>query len=187
MGEVAARTVLGVSKPKIGLLNVGTEEVKGDDVVRKAAAMLRECDLPVDFAGFVEGTDVTEGSVDVVVTDGFTGNVALKMAEGTVALISAGLREAFQSSLGSKVAYIFARNALKRLRQKFDPRLYNGAMFLGVNGVVVKSHGGTDALGFSTAVRVAADLVRKGANDRIIDEMRAVSAALEPAPQAAAS
>lgn len=187
MGEVAARTVHGVAKPRVGLLNVGTEEVKGDDVVRKAAAMIRDSRLPIDFKGFIEGTDVTSGAVDVAVTDGFTGNVALKMAEGTVGLFATALKESFRSSLGGRLGYLFARHALAGLRHRFDPRLYNGAMFLGVNGVVVKSHGGTDALGFSTAIRVAVDLVRKGANDRIIEEMHAVTAALEPAPKATVS
>lgn len=192
MGEVVARTLHGNAKPKVGLLNVGVEEVKGDEVVRKAAAMLRDSHLPIDFAGFVEGNDIAAGSVDVVVTDGFTGNVALKVMEGTAGLFGQALKDAFRSSLVNKLAYLLARPALRHLRERFDPRRYNGAMFLGVNGVVVKSHGGTDALGFSAAVKVAANLVRQDANRRIIEEMGAVQAALEPsapvtASQAAAS
>ena len=177
MGEVYARAVLDVDNPKVGLLNVGTEEMKGDNVVREAAALVRDSGLDIDYAGFVEGTDVIEGSVDVVVTDGFTGNVALKIAEGTAGLYTDALRQAFRSSLRSKLAYLLARGALGSLRQKFDPRLYNGAMFLGVNGVVVKSHGGTDATGFATAVKAAADLVRRGTNERIIKEMSAIATA----------
>jgi glycerol-3-phosphate acyltransferase PlsX len=172
MGEVYARAMLGVGKPRVGLLNIGTEEVKGGDVVRSAAAMLRESRLPIDFHGFVEGNDVTEGVVDVVVTDGFTGNVALKIAEGTAALFAAALKEAFAAGgLRAKLGYLLARPVFKAFKDRFDPRRYNGAMFLGVNGVVVKSHGGTDALGFSAAIAVAADLVQKGTNERIIEEM----------------
>lgn len=174
MGEVYARAVLDIEKPRIALLNVGTEEVKGDNVVREAAALLRDSGLDIDYAGFVEGNDVIDGTVDVIVTDGFTGNVALKIAEGTASLYAGALRDAFRSSLGGKVAYLFGRRALRRLRAKFDPRLYNGAMFLGVNGVVVKSHGGTDAVGFATAIKAAADIARRGTNERIIEEMSAL-------------
>jgi glycerol-3-phosphate acyltransferase PlsX len=188
MGEVYARVMLGVAKPRVGLLNVGTEELKGDDVVRGAAAMLRESTLPIDFAGFVEGTDVTEGVVDVVVTDGFTGNVALKIAEGTAAMFTSALREAFRGGgLRAKLGYLLARPAFATLREKFDARRYNGAMFLGLNGVVVKCHGGTDALGFAAAIAVAANLVRKGTNQRIIDEMAELAPAPAPATHAAAS
>ena len=183
MGEVFARVMLGVAKPRVGLLNVGTEELKGDDTVRGAAAMLRESTLPIDFHGFVEGTDVTEGVVDVVVTDGFTGNVALKIAEGTAAMFTSALREAFRGGgLRAKLGYLLAKPAFATLREKFDARRYNGAMFLGLNGVVVKSHGGTDALGFAAAIAVAANLVRKGTNQRIIDEMAEISPASAPAP-----
>jgi glycerol-3-phosphate acyltransferase PlsX len=172
MGEVFARAVLGVSKPTVGLLNIGTEEVKGHDTIRQAAAALRASPLPIEFRGFVEGTDLASGTVDVVVTDGFTGNVALKVAEGTVALYSHFLREAFKSSLLSKLGYLLARPALQLVRQRLDPRRYNGAMFLGLNGIVVKSHGGTDALGFANAIAVAVDLAEQGTNERIIAEMR---------------
>ena len=188
MGEVYARVMLGVAKPRVGLLNVGTEELKGDSVVRGAAAMLRESDLPIDFSGFVEGTDVTEGVVDVVVTDGFTGNVALKIAEGTAAMFTASLREAFRGGgLRAKLGYLMAKPAFDRLRERFDARRYNGAMFLGLNGVVVKSHGGTDAVGFAAAIAVAANLVRNCTNQRIIEEMLATRPAAAPGPHATAS
>ena len=188
MGEVYARAMLGVAKPRVGLLNVGTEEVKGDDTVRGAAAMLRESKLPIDFHGFVEGNDVTEGVVDVVVTDGFTGNVALKIAEGTAAMFTSALREAFRGGgLRAKLGYLVAKPAFAALREKFDARRYNGAMFLGLNGVVVKSHGGTDALGFAAAIGAAANLVRKGTNQRIIDEMAELSTAPAQVTHAAAS
>jgi glycerol-3-phosphate acyltransferase PlsX len=172
MGEVFARAVLGFAKPTVGLLNIGTEEVKGHDKIREAAAALRASDLPIEFRGFVEGTDLTSGKVDVVVTDGFTGNVALKVAEGTVALYSQFLREAFRSSPLAKLGYLLARPALQLARQRLDPRRYNGAMFLGLNGIVVKSHGGTDALGFANAIGVAVDLVQQGTNERITAELR---------------
>jgi glycerol-3-phosphate acyltransferase PlsX len=172
MGEVFARAVLGFAKPTVGLLNIGTEDVKGRETIRDAATALRASDLPIEFRGFVEGTDLTSGKVDVVVTDGFTGNVALKVAEGTVALYSQFLREAFRSSALAKLGYLLARPALQLVRQRLDPRRYNGAMFLGLNGIVVKSHGGTDALGFANAIGVAVDLVQQGTNERITAELR---------------
>jgi phosphate acyltransferase len=189
MGEVFARVMLGVGKPRVALLNVGTEELKGDHVVRGAASMLRDSRLPIDFHGFVEGNDVTEGLVDVVVTDGFTGNVALKIAEGTASLFASALKTAFQAGgARAKLGYLVARPALATLRDRFDARRYNGAMFLGLNGVVVKSHGGTDAVGFSAAIAVAAELVRKSTNERIIEEMGGTSPGpAADAPRAAAS
>jgi phosphate acyltransferase len=171
MGEVFARAVLGVPKPTVGLLNIGTEDLKGHGTIREAAAALRTSDLPIEFRGFVEGTDLTSGKFDVVVTDGFTGNVALKAMEGTVGLYTHFLREAFKSSLPAKLGYALAKPALQLLRQRLDPRRYNGAMFLGLNGIVVKSHGGTDALGFANAIGVAVDLVEQGTNGRITAEM----------------
>ena len=171
MGEVFARAVLGVTKPTVGLLNIGTEDAKGHETIREAAAALRASHLPIEFRGFVEGTDLTSGKVDVVVTDGFTGNVALKVMEGTVGLYTQFLREAFKSSLRARIGYALANPALQLLRQKLDPRRYNGAMFLGLNGIVVKSHGGTDALGFANAIGVAVDLVQQGTNQRITAEL----------------
>ena len=188
MGEVFARAMLGVAKPLVGLLNVGTEELKGDDVVRRAASMLRDASTSFHFHGFVEGNDLTEGVVDVVVTDGFTGNVALKVAEGTAAMFTGALREAFERGGGmAKLGYLLARPVFRSLRERFDPRRYNGAMFLGLSGVVVKSHGGTDGLGFAAAIAVAADLVRKGTNERIIEEMGGTQPAPPSAEAAAAS
>ena len=169
MGEVFARTAMGLDKPSIGLLNIGVEDLKGRDEIRLAASALRESDLPIKFAGFVEGDDIAAGTVDVVVTDGFTGNVALKTAEGTSRLVSTFLREAFRSSLAAKLGYGLARRAMSKLRLRVDPRRYNGAVLLGLNGIVVKSHGGTDALGFANAVGVAADMAKHG----FIEKMRA--------------
>ena len=172
MGEVFARTVLGVVKPTVGLLNVGSEEFKGHKIVREAAKQLQALDLPITFHGFIEGDDITAGTVDVVATDGFTGNVALKTAEGTARLYSRFLREAFKETLLSRIGYMLARRALSGLSERLDPRHHNGAMFLGLNGVVVKSHGATDMLGFANAIRFAHDMVLNGFNDTVIDELK---------------
>ena len=145
MGDVFARTVLGLTAPSIGLLNVGTEELKGDDRVRLAAEILRASHIGPQFYGFVEGHDIAAGTTDVIVTDGFTGNVALKTGEGALKLIGQLLRQIFSTGIASRIAYLLARPALERLREWFDPSRYNGAVFVGLNGVVVKSHGGTDA------------------------------------------
>jgi len=171
MGAIFCRTVLGRSDPLIGLLNIGTEELKGHDEVRIAASILRERPIPGRLYGFVEGNDITAGTVDVVVTDGFSGNIALKSIEGTARLIAHFLRQVFESSLLSKVGYLLSRNAFKRLKSHVDPSRYNGAMFLGLQGVCVKSHGSADAEGFANAIGVAHDLVARGFNERIAEEM----------------
>ncbi len=181
MGEVFARAVLGLDQPSIGLLNVGSEDLKGNDAVRTAANTLRESHLPIRFHGFVEGNDICAGTVDVVVADGFTGNIALKTAEGTVRLYSTFLKESFGNSLLARIGYLFARQALQKVKVRTDPRRYNGAMFLGLNGIAVKSHGGTDAFGFANAIGVAVDLVSHGYNDRIRREIERFKAA-EPSP-----
>ncbi|MFN4089246.1 MAG: phosphate acyltransferase PlsX [Alphaproteobacteria bacterium] len=162
MGALFTRVVLGVDRPSVGLLNVGAEELKGHEALREAAARLRAAELPMRFAGFVEGNDIPAGAVDVVVTDGFTGNIALKTAEGTAQLCAGFLKESFRSSLLSMAGYVLARGALRKLRGRLDPRRYNGAVFLGLNGIVVKSHGGSDAYGFGNAVSVAIDMQRNG-------------------------
>jgi glycerol-3-phosphate acyltransferase PlsX len=167
MGDVFARTVLGLTAPSIGLLNVGSEELKGDDRVRQAAEILRQSHIGPQFHGFVEGHDITAGTTDVVVTDGFTGNVALKTGEGALKLIGDMLRQVFTGSLAGRLAYVLARPSLERLREWLDPRRYNGAVLVGLNGVVVKSHGGTDAQGFAHALDVAMDMVVHRFNDRI--------------------
>ena len=169
MGDAFARVALGLTAPSIGLLNVGSEELKGDDRVRAAAEILRDSHVGAQFRGFIEGHDIAAGTVDVVVTDGFTGNVALKTGEGALKLMRDLLRQVFTSSVPARLGYLLARPALDRLREWMDPRRYNGAILLGLNGVVVKSHGGTDALGFAHAVDVAMDMVTHGYNDRIRD------------------
>ena len=187
MGDVFARTVLGLTAPTIGLLNVGSEELKGDDRVRQAADILRESHLAPQFHGFVEGHDITAGTTDVIVTDGFTGNVALKTGEGALKLMGDMLRQVFSSSLRGRLGYLLARPGLDQLRVMMDPRRYNGAMLLGLNGVVVKSHGGTDAEGFAYAVDVALDLVTHGFIDRIGEGLALASTLRRPAPTAVAS
>ncbi len=184
MGDVFARTILGLEQPSIGLLNVGSEDMKGHEEVRAAAALLRNSNQPLRFHGFVEGDDITAGTVDVVVTDGFTGNVAVKTAEGTVKLYSEFIRGAFRASLLARIGYLFARGALAKVRARTDPRRYNGAMFVGLNGIVVKSHGGTDAIGFANAIEVAADMALNRFNDRIRDELSRLAAATAAAPAA---
>jgi glycerol-3-phosphate acyltransferase PlsX len=159
MGHIFGKTVFGWSTPKVGLLNVGAEHQKGRESIRQAAALIRERYGMVNFEGFIEGNDIGVGAVDVVVTDGFTGNIALKTAEGTASLINDYIRQAFMHSLLARLGYLFARPALKRLKTRLDPRRYNGAVFLGLNKVAVKSHGGTDALGFAAAIDVAVEMI----------------------------
>ncbi len=176
MGNVFARTVLGVREPSTGLLNVGTEEMKGHEEVRVAAQILREAQLPGTFHGFIEGDDIARGTVDVVVTDGFTGNIALKTIEGTVKLYGAFLRQSFKSSWLASIGYLLARPALNALRARVDPRRYNGAIFMGLNGICIKSHGGTDAFGFANAIGVAVDMVANGAIEKMKQDFAQVMA-----------
>jgi glycerol-3-phosphate acyltransferase PlsX len=186
MGEVFARTVLGIEQPTVGLLNVGSEELKGNDAVRSAANTLRAGNLPIKFHGFVEGNDIALGTVDVVVSDGFTGNIALKSAEGLAKLYTRFLRDAFSSSWLARIGYLLARSALLKVKLRTDPRRYNGAIFLGLNGIAVKSHGGTDAVGFANAIGVAIELVTNGFNERIKRELERLKSADDPPAQAAA-
>ena len=170
MGEVFARNVLNREHPSVGLLNVGAEDLKGNQEVRDAAVRLQHSDLPIRFHGFVEGDDIAKGTVDVVVTDGFTGNIALKTAEGMSSLFGYFLREALTSSIFGKLGALIARPALLKFKDKFDPRRYNGAMLVGLNGICVKSHGGTDGTGFANAINVAVDLARNNFNEGIKED-----------------
>jgi glycerol-3-phosphate acyltransferase PlsX len=159
MGSAMARVLFDLERPTVGLLNIGVEEVKGVEEVRGAAELLRAMSLPeLDFIGFVEGDGIGKGTADVIVTEGFSGNIALKTAEGTARQIAEYLRSAMGRTWRSKLGYIFARGAFNALRDKMDPRKVNGGVFLGLEGVVVKSHGGTDALGFASAIDVAYDM-----------------------------
>jgi len=168
LGGAMARAVFGIEKPTIGLLNIGVEEVKGLEEVKAAGKVIREADLPfMDYKGFVEGNDIGIGTVDVVVTEGFSGNIALKTAEGTARQLAGYLRSSMSRSWMAKIGYMFAKGAFDRLRTRMDPRKVNGGVFLGLNGVVIKSHGGTDAEGFASAVELSYDMVKNGLLEKI--------------------
>ncbi|MFD2262416.1 phosphate acyltransferase PlsX [Lacibacterium aquatile] len=178
LGDVFARTVLGLVAPSIGILNVGEEEMKGREEVREAAIRLRRTHLAPRLHGFVEGDDIPKGTVDVIVADGFTGNIALKTAEGTSRLVGHFLKESIQSNLLAKIGYLFLRPALTQFRSRIDPRRYNGAVFLGLGGIAVKSHGGTDALGFANAIGVAVDMTINGFIEKLRAELEQVQSVL---------
>ncbi len=165
MGMVISRDLYGVADPRVGLLNIGEEDIKGHEVVQAAHALLLASDL--NYVGFVEGDDIFSGDVDVVVTDGFTGNVALKTMEGVAALIARRMREEFRATWPSRLAGLAARGVLTRVGARLDPRRYNGACMVGLNGVVVKSHGGADGMAFSRAVLTAARAARHGLTEHI--------------------
>jgi phosphate acyltransferase len=179
MGAAMARALFGIERPSVGLLNIGVEEVKGLDEIRKAAAVLKEAPLPIRYHGFIEGDDIGQGVVDVVVTDGFTGNIALKTAEGTAKQIGEYLRAAMGRSLLARLGAILAQGAFRALKDKLDPRQLNGGIFLGLNGIVVKSHGGTDATGFACAIDVAYDMASSGVVNRLASDVARFHAKLE--------
>ncbi|BCW89119.1 Phosphate acyltransferase [Alphaproteobacteria bacterium SO-S41] len=185
MGAAFARAVFGIQKPSLGLLNIGAEEVKGNEEVKLAAQSIREANLDIAFAGFVEGDDISAGAVDVVVTDGYTGNIALKTAEGTAKLVAHYLREALKRSLFSKIGAFFAQGAFRILKVRMDPRTANGGIFLGLNGIVVKSHGGTDGLGFAAAIDLAVDMAKQNVVQRISDDIKGVAGVLSRLPTVA--
>ena len=161
MGSAMAAVVFGLERPTVGLLNIGVEEVKGLEEVRKAGQILRAGQWPqFEYCGFVEGDDIGKGTVDVVVTEGFSGNIALKAAEGTARQLGQYLRREINRTLVRRLGYLLARGAFRALSAKMDPRKSNGGVFLGLNGVVIKSHGGTDAEGFACAVDLGYDMVR---------------------------
>ena len=161
MGSAMASVLLNLQRPTVGLLNIGTEEIKGHEEIREAGEILRAMNLPqLEYVGFVEGDGISKGAADVVVTEGFSGNIALKTAEGTARQISQFLRTAMSQNLLSRLGYLFARGAFKSLRDKLDPKKSNGGVLLGLRGVVVKSHGGMDAEGFAYAVDVGYEMVR---------------------------
>jgi glycerol-3-phosphate acyltransferase PlsX len=172
MGHAFARAVLKIERPVIGILNVGSEEGKGSNEVRNVSAMLNESGLKKDFYGYVEGDDITKGTVDVVVTDGFTGNITLKAIEGAAKLVTNILKEGFYSSIWSKIGYLLAGNAINKSAKNIDPRFHNGAMLIGLNSIVVKSHGSTDSNGFANAIKVAISLVENKINEQIINELK---------------
>ncbi len=161
MGAAMARAILGVRKPTIGLLNIGVEEVKGLEQVKQAGAVLRELEgIPFSYHGFVEGNDLGQGTTDVVVTEGFSGNIALKAAEGTARQITGFLKRAMIKSWRTRLGYMLARPAFDALKEKLDPAGVNGGVFLGLNGLVIKSHGGTSPIGFASAIETGVDMAR---------------------------
>jgi glycerol-3-phosphate acyltransferase PlsX len=167
MGEAFQRAVSGKERPSVALLNVGAEEQKGHEEIRAAAQLVRDAGVDMDFQGFVEGDDIAKGTVDVVVTDGFTGNIALKTGEGTARLVGQLLREALTSGPLARLGALIAYPALRKLRTRMDPGTFNGALFLGLNGLVVKSHGGANGRGFAAAIGVAEKLARSHYREEI--------------------
>jgi phosphate acyltransferase len=187
MGAAFARTTLGVQRPRVALLNIGVEEMKGTEEIKDAAARLRSLTMEsLDFAGFIEGDRIADGDVDVVVTDGFTGNVALKTAEGTAKLVGALLKRSFLRSMWSRIGYVFASGALSALRDHLDPNNHNGAVFLGLNGLVVKSHGGANVAGFASAIDVARELVNDKLTGRIAQGLASLQSQVALSPSEAA-
>lgn len=172
MGAAFARTVLGLSHPSVALLNVGVEELKGNEIIKHADRLLKDAALPMDYVGFTEGHGLANGDVDVVVTDGFTGNVALKTAEGTARMIAGMMRSALSDSLMSKIGYLFAKPALMGLKNHLDPNNHNGAVFMGLNGLVIKSHGSASASGYASAIGVAADMASNDLAGRITKDLK---------------
>ncbi|MDC3116338.1 phosphate acyltransferase PlsX [Alphaproteobacteria bacterium] len=160
MGQAFANIVMGVDNPSISLLNIGEEEQKGLDYIKEASKILSSFKSQINYTGFIEGDKIAQGVSDVIIADGFIGNVSLKTAEGTALLVTSYLKKALSSSLSSKIGYLFAKKAIKDFRLQMDPRKYNGAVFLGLNAIAVKSHGGTDAFGFANAICVAVDMVK---------------------------
>ena len=172
MGAAYARTAMGLERPRVALLNIGTEELKGTGEIRDAAARLREAHgLPMQFAGFIEGDKLSRGDVDVIVHDGFSGNIALKTIEGTARFVTDLLRRAFTSSTRSKIGFLISRPATELLRHHLDPNNHNGAVFLGLNGVVLKSHGSADAKGVANCVHLCAELIEKDITRQVTEDL----------------
>jgi glycerol-3-phosphate acyltransferase PlsX len=188
MGSAMASALFDLQRPTVGLLNIGVEEMKGGEEIRAAAELLRAADLPqLEFIGFVEGDGIGKGAADVIVTEGFSGNIALKAAEGTARQFSEYLRSAMMRTWRSRIGYLFAKRAFKALRDKVDPNKSNGAVFLGLNGIVVKSHGGTNADGFAYAIDVGYEMVRYDLLTKINQMLNRDGGALAPAAREAVS
>jgi glycerol-3-phosphate acyltransferase PlsX len=171
MGAAMARALYDIERPTVGLLNVGVEEVKGIDEVKQANGWLKQSDLPIDYRGFVEGDQIGQGVVDVVVVEGFAGNIALKTAEGTAKQIATYLKEAMTSSLKTKIGAVLAKGGFNVLKSRIDPRRVNGGTFLGLQGIAIKSHGGTDAVGFASAIEVGYAMAAAGIVERLKSEI----------------
>jgi phosphate acyltransferase len=185
MGSAMASVLFDLERPTVGLLNIGVEEMKGHEEIREAAELLRAMNLPqLDYIGFVEGDGIGKGAADVIVTEGFSGNIALKATEGTARQITEYLRSAMVRTWRSRIGYLFARNAFKALRDKMDPSKSNGSVLLGLNGIVVKSHGGTDAEGFAYAVEFGYEMVRHDLLNKINQMLNRDGSAQPSAPTA---
>jgi phosphate acyltransferase len=185
MGSAMASVLFDLERPTVGLLNIGVEEIKGREEIREAAELLRAMNLPqLEYIGFVEGDGIGKGAADVIVAEGFSGNIALKAAEGTARQINEFLRAALSRTWRSKIGYLFAKNAFKALRDKLDPNKSNGGVLLGLTGIVVKSHGGTDAEGFAYAVDVGYEMVHYDLLTKINQMLNRDGSALGQAPTA---
>lgn len=180
MGAAMARALFHTERPSVGLLNVGSEDIKGADEVKEAHAWLRQNDLKITYKGFVEGDEIGQSVVDVVVVEGFAGNIALKTAEGTARQIGQYIKDAMRSSMLSKLGALLARGGFMALKDRMDPRHVNGGTFLGLNGIAIKSHGGTDALGFASAIDLAYEMADSG----LVERLTADIASRQPAKPA---
>ena len=187
MGAAMASVLFNKPRPTVGLLNIGAEEIKGHEEIREASEILRARNLPeLDYIGFVEGDGIGKGLADVIVAEGFSGNIALKAAEGTARQMAELLRNEMQRSWLSKLGYLFARSAFQALRDKMDPNKSNGGVFLGLNGLVVKSHGGTSAEGFAYAIDVGYEMAHYDLLNKINQMLNREGGALssvQPAPE----
>ncbi|WP_244668452.1 phosphate acyltransferase [Candidatus Liberibacter africanus] len=175
LGSFFARSALGIKRPSVGLLNVGTEEIKGHDVLQESTRILRGgcCDA-FEYKGFIEANDISQGVVDVVVTEGFSGNIAIKAAEGTVVLVSEVLKKALQRTLLSRTGYLFIKGSLQEVKDEFDPRNFNGGVLLGVDGLVVKGHGSSDARSIVNVLDIARNMSHNGFIDMVKNDMQRV-------------
>ena len=173
MGAAMARALYHMERPRVGLLNIGVEEIKGVEEVKQANAWLKQTDLPIDYRGFIEGDQIGQGVVDVVVVEGFAGNIALKTAEGTAKQIATYLREALTGSAAAQLGAFLASSGLRALKDRMDPRRLNGGPFLGLNGIVIKSHGGTDATGYASAIAVGYQMAESNVLQRLAADLEA--------------
>jgi phosphate acyltransferase len=187
MGAAMAHAILHVERPRVGLLNIGVEEIKGIEEVRQANAWLKENELGIEYCGFVEGDQIGQGIADVIVVEGFAGNIALKTAEGTAKQMAAWIREAFSSSSTAKLGALLAQSGLRALRDRMDPRRFNGGPFLGLNGIAIKSHGGTDAIGFASAIEVGYEMAESRVIERLASDLDALHGKLGEPQQARGS
>ncbi len=189
MGAAMARARFHVERPTVGLLNVGSEEIKGNEEVKEAHARLKQgdLDLAIDYRGFVEGDQIGQGVVDVIVVEGFAGNIALKTAEGTARQIGTYLKSAMMMSWQTKLGALLAKRGFNVLKDKMDPRRVNGGSFLGLNGIAIKSHGGTDAVGFASAINLGYEMAANDINQRLAADIGAIAKKLEAASQLAST